>query len=819
MSDVRAIAFDATDQKNDNTEEKVDPVTAESLFEASDEPSPRLTVVEIPGERWSGKTSLLNQLTRDAAAHGWRTASGHATTTLSAVPYGIFVDALDDLLVRFDTDALTGPARHHVARLAGVFPALAAAAPPITETPSDRYHALRALHALLEALAAEQPLLITLDDGHRADSASLDLLSHLLGHPPAGRIVLAIAHRPRQGDGMLRSLLAEAAAHGRLRRSPTVPLSEEQALSLLPDDLSRVHCETLLAEADGNPGLLRAFAALRAVPDHCGSTAFPLPIEVLTDCLRDFRGLTPAGWLAARSAAVLGEPFDVAALGRVAQLDGAALRAALDELLREDLVHGTALARGLRFRNPLLRAAAYQSAGSGWLQGAHERATALLAPRDSASVPLARHLEHSAVEGDAAGAGVLLTAAAERLWQDPVQAAAWTRTAMDLDADSGRTARTRLLLGRALALTGRLRESLAALTTTTAVPGAQAPGAPDTSAAAHRCRARIWRLLGDHGAALAELDAASRLPGARETRARARLLGERLAHALETGEGAGVADGAVTEPPLGDLPLAERGRLLALLAASAVRSGAGDRAREYADRAAPLLDALPDGVAVRHLDGLYWLAATESALGRAEAASLHFGRSLRIAEARRLTGVVPQLAMAMARLQLEAGDLAGAVRHAACAETNAAAVDSPYLLGLALELKSEVAAALRGNRTPSPAPVLTPVEAEPGLAALSKRELEIAVLVSGGRTNQQIARALELSHKTVETHLGRIFRKLDVSSRAEVAAVVGRSERKGQGPHHATARPAAHQEKPRHYKATAPGLTYEHRSLQPQVAW
>ncbi|MEU6882045.1 AAA family ATPase [Streptomyces sp. NPDC046712] len=812
--DVRALAFDATDQKNDNTEEKVDPVTAESLFEALDGPSPRLTVVEIPGERWSGKTSLLSQLTRDAAARGWRTAAGHATTTLSAVPYGIFVDALDDLLVRFDTDALAGPARHHIDRLAGIFPALTAAAPPLPDTPSDRYHALRAVHALLEALAAERPLLITLDDAHRADDASLDLLSHLLGHPPAGRIVLAVAHRPRQGDGMLRSLLAEAAAHGRLRRTPTEPLSEEQALSLLPDDLSRVHCETLLAAAGGNPGLLRAFAALRAVPDHCGSAAFPLPIEVLTDCLRDFRGLTPAGWLAARSAAVLGEPFDVAALGRVSQLEGAALRAALDELLHEDLVHGTALARGLRFRNPLLRAAAYQSAGSGWLQGAHERATALLAPRDSASVPLARHLEHSAVEGDAAGAGVLLTAAAERLWQDPVQAAAWTRTAMDLDTDSGRTPRARLLLGRALALTGRLREGLAALTTS--APGTSVP---DTSAAAHRCRARIWRLLGDNRAALAELEAASRLPGAREARAHARLLGERLAHALETGEGP-AADRAVAEPPLGELPAAERGRLLALLAATSVRTGAIDRAREYADRAAPLLDTLPDGVAVRHLDGLYWLAATESALGRAEAAALHFGRSLRIAEARRLTGVVPQLAMAMARLQLEAGDLAGAVRHAACAETNAAAVDSPYLLGLALELKSEVAsAAVPGPRTPASTPAPSPTQAEPGLAALSKRELEIAVLVSGGRTNQQIARALELSHKTVETHLGRIFRKLDVSSRAEVAAVVGRSERRRQAPHPTAARPAAHQEKPRHYKASVPGLTYEHRSLQPQVAW
>jgi ATP/maltotriose-dependent transcriptional regulator MalT len=62
-----------------------------------------------------------------------------------------------------------------------------------------------------------------------------------------------------------------------------------------------------------------------------------------------------------------------------------------------------------------------------------------------------------------------------------------------------------------------------------------------------------------------------------------------------------------------------------------------------------------------------------------------------------------------------------------------------------------------------------------GLDALSGREREIAELVAAGRTNRDIGGELFLSEKTVEGHLTRIFGKLGVTSRAEVAEVVGRA--------------------------------------------
>ena len=58
---------------------------------------------------------------------------------------------------------------------------------------------------------------------------------------------------------------------------------------------------------------------------------------------------------------------------------------------------------------------------------------------------------------------------------------------------------------------------------------------------------------------------------------------------------------------------------------------------------------------------------------------------------------------------------------------------------------------------------------EPGsMEQLTPQEVQIALQVAEGKTNKEVGAALFLSHKTVEFHLSRIYRKLDISSRAEL---------------------------------------------------
>ncbi len=83
---------------------------------------------------------------------------------------------------------------------------------------------------------------------------------------------------------------------------------------------------------------------------------------------------------------------------------------------------------------------------------------------------------------------------------------------------------------------------------------------------------------------------------------------------------------------------------------------------------------------------------------------------------------------------------------------------SPWAERAAAELAASGETARR--RDPSAAEQLTP------------QELQVALIVAQGATNREVGAALFLSPKTIETHLSRIYRKLGVRSRTELAALL-----------------------------------------------
>lgn len=64
-----------------------------------------------------------------------------------------------------------------------------------------------------------------------------------------------------------------------------------------------------------------------------------------------------------------------------------------------------------------------------------------------------------------------------------------------------------------------------------------------------------------------------------------------------------------------------------------------------------------------------------------------------------------------------------------------------------------------------------------GLDALTGREREVLALLADGRSNREIARLLQVSEKTVKTHVSSVLAKLGVADRTQAALLAARQAR------------------------------------------
>jgi predicted ATPase/DNA-binding SARP family transcriptional activator/DNA-binding CsgD family transcriptional regulator/Tfp pilus assembly protein PilF len=152
------------------------------------------------------------------------------------------------------------------------------------------------------------------------------------------------------------------------------------------------------------------------------------------------------------------------------------------------------------------------------------------------------------------------------------------------------------------------------------------------------------------------------------------------------------------------------------------------------------------------------LATTAGALGQHTRAARLWGAAEALREAIGAVWALPE------RMVFEP------LRDAAHSQLDEAAWGAEFARGKAMGLKAAAEYAL-SEEGPS-APEQPPAH---GIPALTPREQEIAALVAQGMTNRRIASEVVLSEHTVATHVRRILKKLELHSRAELAARVSRS--------------------------------------------
>lgn len=156
-----------------------------------------------------------------------------------------------------------------------------------------------------------------------------------------------------------------------------------------------------------------------------------------------------------------------------------------------------------------------------------------------------------------------------------------------------------------------------------------------------------------------------------------------------------------------------------------------------------------------------------AATGRFDAAEASFKLALE-----RLEGLSMPFETALTRLAVGQALRRRGQRKAAAAQLSAA--NATFIRLHARPYRSRCEVALRACG-------LTPARrAGFDRDCLTPQELTVARLVASGRTNRQVASELVLSVHTIEFHLTRIYAKLGITSRAQLASLVGRDQ--GQPP-------------------------------------
>ncbi|MEU8331229.1 BTAD domain-containing putative transcriptional regulator [Micromonospora sp. NPDC048839] len=505
----------------------------------------RPTLALLSGDPGAGKSALAEELTRQLAAEGWSTAWGRSPEydgAPAAWPWSQI------------TDALTEPPGSVGGGLAE---------PAVTDGPGDpavaRFRRHRAVAALVSAVADRGPLLVVLDDLHRADGDTLDLLTGLLAgpQPATGPVLVLGTYRATEISPELTAALARAAGLEPVREylgGLSVEATGELARAVAGSELDPPTVRLIHHRSGGNPFFVRELAQLSASAGQSALAAVPPGVR---DVIRHRLAQLPAPTRTVlRQAAVLGRDLDPVVLGELAG-DPAALLDAVDRGLQAGFLSEQEPDGRLRFTHILVRDTLYADL-SGSRRAAWHAAVAEAMRRQQPVDPaaLAHHLLHAGGREAAHRAAGYARTAAEQAERDgnPHEAARLWAQVLDAYDRAGRDERRERLsavlgLGRGLAVTGRLAEArryrAAALT------DAEAVGDPRLTA---------------------EVLAGFDVP-AIWTRNDDEALSERIARAAEH---------ALTG--LGPTGSAQRSRLLATLALE-LRGSTGDRGRRAAAEA------------------------------------------------------------------------------------------------------------------------------------------------------------------------------------------------------------------------------------------
>lgn len=339
----------------------------------------------ISGEPGIGKTRLVAAAARAASEDGALVLFGRCEEDL-AVPYQPFTDALRAALAATPRDVIAAHTAVHGGELRRLFPSLAAPDPVEASPETEQWRVIAALTDILERLAAEQPVVLVIDDIHWAAPATIKAIKHIVSEArPSALLVLATFRDTDVTAGdPLHGLLAELprldgavrVSLDGLSRGEVEDLVEVAAGEQITED-ARDLAHVLHERTAGNPfftnQVLRHMVEAGALVyrngrwDTSGAYA-AIPDGVIDVVNRRLARLSPPTQAVLAVGAVAGPQFKHAVVGRCTDVDR--IDVAIEEAVNARLINEDGRG-GYRFSHAIVREALIESQSAAARARAH----------------------------------------------------------------------------------------------------------------------------------------------------------------------------------------------------------------------------------------------------------------------------------------------------------------------------------------------------------------------------------------------------------------------------------------------------------------
>lgn len=402
----------------------------------------------IQGPAGIGKTELARALRSAAAAQEMEVASARGGELESEFPYGVVRQLFEPLVLRAsagERESLLEGAAGLAARVltddVGDEPAPVADSGPI----------LHGLYWLVSNLAERRPIVLTVDDVHWSDDASLAFLHYLARRIEDLPVLLVLTERLAHGS-VSEPLVARIAAEPSCRTVRPTPLSVSAVASLIRSALGREpeagFVETCHEATGGNPlllnELLREVASLRIEPTGAAAAQVrSLAPETISRSVLVRLARLPASCEAlARAIAILGDGTELRRAAVLASLEPSEAASSGDLLASAGLLTPES-PRG--FVHPLLREAVHAAMPAGDRSVAHHRAAKILQEEGAPTEAVAAQLLAAEPAGDDWVVAALRRAAADAL-ADGVPSSAVNFLSRALKEDPAHPARFEMLV-------------------------------------------------------------------------------------------------------------------------------------------------------------------------------------------------------------------------------------------------------------------------------------------------------------------------------------------------------------------------------------